>query len=132
MTEDSSSLHEHLKAPLDPEAAVQLAQSWEPQYVPEEGFPSEDYPQLTTAPIPYTAHAEARPDPYITVTPTGWMFVEIGNVRVAIPDRREWDKLIDMGERLWNSWELAHSTPPTLESFPPPEVPTEGDPGAGP
>lgn len=85
--------------------------------VPEGGWLPHHYPQITTAPIPYTTNAEARPDPYMTITATGWLFIEVGNTRIAIPDREEWDKLINMGERMWNSYEVSLPPPPPGERW---------------
>jgi hypothetical protein len=39
----------------------------------------------------------------MSITDDGWMLIETGNVRVALPDREEWDKLVAMGEALWNT-----------------------------
>ena len=72
-------------------------------FAPEGGFVPEDFPQLTVAPIPYTSNPMVRPDPHISILPDGWLYIEVGNVRIALPDREEWDKLVSMGERLWNT-----------------------------
>ena len=87
---------------------------FEPEFVPEDGWQPEDYPQLTVAPIPYTSSPHPKPDPYLTITPTGWLFMEIGNTRVAIPDEEEWEKLVHMVECMWNTFRRTH--PSTLES----------------
>lgn len=81
------------------------------ELVPPEGFTVRDFPQFTVALIPYTSNPELRPDPFMTVTPEGWMFIEVGAVRIAIPDREEWDKFIDMGNRLWNTHDVEISPP---------------------
>ena len=72
-------------------------EAFAPEGVPEGGFLPEAYPQLTVAPIPYTSQAADRADPFMTITTSGWMFLEIGNTRLALPDREEWDKLVGMG-----------------------------------
>lgn len=74
-------------------------------YAPEGGWQPTDFPQMSVALIPYTANAGVRADPSITIIPEGWMFVEAGNVRIALPDRVEWAKFVNMGERLWNTHE---------------------------
>ena len=73
--------------------------------VPESGFPPESYPALTVDLIPYTSSPMMRPDPDISIQSNGWAYIHIGNVRVAIPDREEWDKLATMMDALWNTHE---------------------------
>lgn len=73
--------------------------------VPEAGFLPESYPALTVDLIPYTTNPAMRPDPDISIQSNGWAYIHIGNVRVAIPDREEWDKLVAMMEALWNTHE---------------------------
>jgi hypothetical protein len=74
-------------------------------YAPEGGWQPADFPQLSVVLIPYTANSGVRADPSITIIPDGWMFIETGNVRLAVPDRIEWAKFVNMGERMWNTHE---------------------------
>ena len=71
--------------------------------VPAEGFLPENYPALTVDFIPYTSNPVMRPDPDISIQSNGWAYIHVGNVRVAIPDREEWDKLVAMMEAMWNT-----------------------------
>lgn len=71
--------------------------------VPEQGFLPESYPALTVDLIPYTSNPMMRPDPDISIQSNGWAYIHIGCVRVAIPDREEWDKLATMMDALWNT-----------------------------
>ena len=73
--------------------------------VPEAGFLPEHFPSLTVDTIPYTTNPLLRPDPDISIQSNGWLYIHIGNVRVAIPDREEWDKLTTMVEAMWNTHE---------------------------
>jgi hypothetical protein len=75
--------------------------------VPPNGFSPLDFPAIAVALIAYNASATIRPDPHMTIRDDGWLYIETGNVRVAVPDREEWAKLVTMGERLWNTHELA-------------------------
>lgn len=79
----------------------------EPLLVPPNGFSPTDFPSIAVALIPYNASAVIRPDPNMSINEEGWLFIETGNVRIAVPDREEWAKLVTMGERLWNTHELA-------------------------
>lgn len=80
--------------PVPPSGATQ---------VPAEGFLPESYPALTVDFIPYTSNPVMRPDPDISIQSNGWAYIHVGNVRVAIPDREEWDKLVAMMEAMWNT-----------------------------
>lgn len=75
--------------------------------VPENGFSPGDFPQLSVAQIPYTTNTLIRPDPMCTIGTDGWLFIEAGTVRVALPNRQEWGKLVWLVEALWNSHELS-------------------------
>jgi hypothetical protein len=111
---DGPTMKKNFPTPQDLEA---MEQGWEPEYVPEDGWLPEAYPQLTVAPIPYTSQAADRADPFITITAAGWMFIEVGNIRIALPDREEWDKLVGMGERMWNSWQANRQPQPDPTSL---------------
>lgn len=90
----------------DPDYTFADAQSERPT-IPKDGFQPEHFPSVAVAFIPFNsvnAH-QPRPDPAMTISTDGWMFIETGNVRLAIPDREEWDKLVSMGEALWNTHE---------------------------
>ena len=76
--------------------------------VPEVGFLPESYPALTVDFIPYTTNPVMRPDPDISIQSNGWLYLHVGNVRVAIPDREEWDKLTTMVEAMWNTHAATH------------------------
>jgi hypothetical protein len=78
-----------------------------PPLIPEHGFQPEDFPQVTVVQIPYTSNTGVRPDPIATIGTDGWLFIETGNVRIAIPDRIQWGKLVYLVEALWNSHELS-------------------------
>lgn len=80
--------------------------------VPPGGFSPFDFPQMTLVPIPYTSNPNLRPDPYMRIQDDGWMFIEAGPIRVAFPDKEEWLKFIDMGNRLWNTWDVEHQELP--------------------
>ncbi len=78
--------------------------------VPEGGFLPEHFPALSVDLIPYTSNPAMHSDPDIAIQSNGWAFIHVGNVRVAIPDREEWDKLVAMMEAMWNTHELhAHA-----------------------
>lgn len=72
-------------------------------FAPEGGWMPEDFGQITVAPIPYTSNSWVRPDPHWSIQGDGWLYIEVGNVRIAIPDEEEWNKLVSMGNRMWNS-----------------------------
>ncbi len=81
-----------------------------PHLVPEGGFLPEHFPALSVDLIPYTSNPAMHSDPDISIQSNGWAFIHVGNVRVAIPDREEWDKLVAMMEAMWNTHELhAHA-----------------------
>jgi hypothetical protein len=67
---------------------------------PTSGWLPEDFPQLSVASIPYTSNANIRTDPTISVMDTGWIYVEVGQTRIAIPDEEEWGKLVNMVDRM--------------------------------
>jgi hypothetical protein len=75
-------------------------------FPPPNGWQPQDFPQVTFAFIPYTSQAMPRADPFMTVTPDGWLYVEAGNVRMAIPDLEEWEKFAYMVTCLWNAYRL--------------------------
>lgn len=81
-------------------------QFFAPQFTPEGGFAPAAFPQLTFAPIPYTTDPLIRPDPRIHITNEGWLYIEAGNTRLAIPDREEWGKLVAMVEAMFNTHEF--------------------------
>lgn len=88
---------------------------------PPNGYQFEDFPQVTVVPITYTSTPMVRADPhlYICPTPNGeWMYVEVGNVRLAFPDREEWSKFMVLGERLWNTHEAKTGYAEEAESEP--------------
>lgn len=74
-----------------------------PEFAPEGGFELAAYPQLTADWVPYTTDPNVREDPLISIQSTGWMFIQVGNIRLAIPDEEEWMKLVAMGTKLWNT-----------------------------
>lgn len=74
--------------------------------VPQGGFPIEAFPQLIVVNNTYTSNAAARPDPLLTINSEDQLLVDVGNVRVGIPTRQEWRKLVWMVEALWNSHDL--------------------------
>lgn len=78
----------------------------EPLLPPPDGWELADFPAITTDLIPYTSNVQIRADPRIAITPEGWMYIEVGNVRIAISDREEWHKLVTMGEASWNSYQI--------------------------
>lgn len=84
----------------------EILKSTPPSSMVEEGAPPngwlpEDFPQITVAPIPYTSNSNIRTDPTISILPNEWMYVEVGNVRIAFPDEEEWEKFVNMGNRMW-------------------------------
>jgi hypothetical protein len=90
----------------DPDYTSWLAQEKDDRpTIPESGFMPEQFPSMAVALIPYNSGSalHPRPDPAMSITDDGWMLIETGNVRVALPDREEWDKLVAMGEALWNT-----------------------------
>lgn len=77
-----------------------------PPLIPENGFAPEDFPQVTVLQIPYATNTLIRPDPLATVNQDSSLFIDLGNVRIAFPDRVQWGKLVYLVEALWNSHEL--------------------------
>ena len=100
---------------MDAVSEIFEADPFNPEFVPEDGWAPEDYPQITVAPIPYTSSSYQRADPYITITTTGWLFLEVGNIRIAIPDEEEWEKFTHMVECMWNTWRRTHPAVPEEE-----------------
>lgn len=78
--------------------------------VPPEGWQIEDFPQLTVMPIPYATNPRLRADPAMSISPEGWLYIDAGMVRVAFPNRDEFDKFVDMAERMYNSHEIAQQS----------------------
>lgn len=74
--------------------------------VPEGGFAPQDFPKVSVALIPYGSQSFVRPDPVSSINSDGWLFIDTGNVRFAVPSRDEWNKLSVMIESLYNSHEL--------------------------
>lgn len=70
---------------------------------PERGWHPDDFPVLTVDLIPHSSSSRVRADPMLTVNENGWLLIESGNVRLALPDRVEWGKLSYMVECLWNA-----------------------------
>jgi hypothetical protein len=90
-------------------------------FAPEGGWPPDAFPQLTFAPISYTTDPLIRPDPRMHINEEGWLYVEAGNTRMAIPDREEWAKFVHMGEAMFNTHErqiVAASAEPVAEDEP--------------
>lgn len=73
--------------------------------IPENGFSPEDFPQVTVAQIPYSSSTGIRPDPLATIGADDWLLIDVGTIRIAIPDRVQWSKLVYMIEALWNTHE---------------------------
>ena len=97
------------------------------EYAPEGGWQPEQFPQITTVLIPCTSNPSTAPDPRIYLLPDGWMFMEVGNVRVAIPNRGEWDKLVHMGECMWNTFEKNQAEAKLAAEDSQPWVPEQGE-----
>lgn len=74
--------------------------------VPEGGFAPQDFPKVSVALIPYGSQSFVRADPVSSINSDGWLFIDTGNVRFAVPSRGEWNKLTAMVEALYNSHEL--------------------------
>ena len=74
---------------------------------PDSGWLPKDFPQLTVDQVPYSTNAMPRADPFITITPNGWLYIEAGNTRFALPDQEEWNKFAYMVTSLWNAYHLA-------------------------
>jgi hypothetical protein len=100
--------------PEDIETAKEFEQAWE-EAVPVDDFPlpppngwlPKDFPNLTVDWVPYSTNSLPRADPFMTITPAGWLYIEVGNFRLAIPDVEEWEKFVHMVSCLWNSFALA-------------------------
>jgi hypothetical protein len=97
------------------------------QYAPEGGWQTEQFPALTAVLIPYTCNPNLAPDPHIYLLPDGWCFIEIGNVRVAISNRGEWDKLVHMVECMWNTFERNQEQAKLAAEDSQPWVPTDDE-----
>lgn len=82
-----------------------------PPLPPPQGWQPEDFPQLTVDRVPYHCDAQVRADPYMTITSDGWLYIQAGNTRVAIPERAEWNKFVFMVECLWNAHRVAQGQP---------------------
>jgi hypothetical protein len=76
---------------------------------PAAGWHPDDFPKITTDLIPY-ASKTFGPDPFMTITEQGWLYIEVGNVRLAIPDLEEWNKFTHMAGCMWNAHRLAQRT----------------------
>lgn len=76
------------------------------QLPPPDGWGPGDFPALSVAMIAYTANTALRPDPTISITTEGWMFIDVGNVRLGLPNRLEWAKLVHMANCTWNEHEV--------------------------
>ena len=72
-----------------------------PAVAPDGGWEPNDFPQLTALFIPYSSRVGLRPDPLISIQNDGSMLIELGNIRLAVPDREEWQKLVTMVSQLW-------------------------------
>lgn len=75
--------------------------------VPPNGWQIEDFPQITVMPIPYATNPRLRADPAMSISPEGWLYTDLGMVRIAFPNRDEFDKYVEMAERMFNSHEIA-------------------------
>jgi len=74
------------------------------QYPPPNGWLPDDFPQITIDHISYTSNPMIRPDPTILIERGGWMYIETGGHRIAIPDEAEWEKFKRMGDCTWNDY----------------------------
>lgn len=81
-----------------------------PPLPPANGWHPFDFPELTFDLIPYSSSANFKADPNMTVTTAGWLYIEAGNGRIALPDRAEWNKFVYMVECLWNAHQLSQQT----------------------
>ena len=61
--------------------------------VPEGGFAPQDFPRVSVALIPYGSQSFVRADPVSSINSEGWLFIDTGNVRFAVPSREDWNKL---------------------------------------
>lgn len=96
----------------DEEAPLAPAQGWKP----------EDFPRLSFVPITYTTDPLMRPDPRITITPEGWLFIAAGNTQLTIPTWEDWLRLVNMITRMKNSHDKAKEQGQDFMA-PPPEPP---------
>lgn len=97
-------------------------QHFSDELAPLGGWQPSDFPQVTVAPIPYTTNPLIHPDPHISILDSnGWMYIEAGNVRFALPDREEWAKFVRMGEALWNTHEAQQQASKLIFGDPPSE-----------
>lgn len=76
-------------------------------FPPEDGWPPHAFPQVTIDHIPHTSNPYIAPDPMMTITRHGWLHIETGGHRIAIPDREEWVKFKNMVDATWNDYERA-------------------------
>lgn len=83
---------------------------------PAAGWHPDDFPQLTVVFVPYTTEPKMRADPTISVLADGWLYLQLGNIRVAIPDREEWNKLVHMVEATFNTHERDRAVQQALEA----------------
>ena len=88
-----------------PEGGILQQEVWRP----------EDFPQLTVDWIPYTSNPQLRPDPTIIIQPDGWAYIQVGTVRLALPNREEWEKLVRMMATLWATFEAKKADSTLIE-----------------
>lgn len=74
---------------------------------PEKGWHPEEFPKLSFGVVTYTCDPFVRPDPSITITPEGWIFIRGGNVQLTIHSTEDWLKLVAMVGRMINSHQAA-------------------------
>ncbi len=77
-----------------------------PELPPEGGWRPEDFPVLVVVPTTYTSHASIRPDPLLTISDDGWLFLDAGNIRLGLPNEAEWRKLVSMVDRMFNAYHV--------------------------
>lgn len=94
-------------APVEPSADVPNEGM---PLMPPQGFSLEAFPRVSVQFINYVAQPLLRPDPAITINQSGEMWLDVGNVRFTVHSREEWAKLVDMGERVWNSHEQSQES----------------------
>lgn len=68
---------------------------------PDDVWLPEQFPALVFDHIPYTCNPAMRADPTISINAEGWVYIEGGNSRMAIPGREDWNKLVAMVEHMW-------------------------------
>lgn len=76
--------------------------------VPEGGFPIEAFPVVMALSTTYTTCAGPHPEPMLTINHQNQLMVDVSTIRLVLPSREEWRKLVWMVEALWNSHELAN------------------------